>query len=103
MITFYSQDVPFEEPGEIIREHHERMSGSDDPQGLKGEQILPEARVLAVADVLESMASHRPYRPALGIDAALAELERNRSTLYDAPVVDAALRLVRDKGYKLPD
>jgi PAS domain S-box-containing protein/putative nucleotidyltransferase with HDIG domain len=97
------QDVPFEQPvAEIIRQHHERMDGSGYPQGLKGEQILPEARVLAVADVLESMASHRPYRPALGLPAALEELEHNRATLYDADVVDAVLRLVREKGYSLP-
>ena len=88
---------------EIIRQHHERMNGSGYPRGLKGEQILPEARVLAVADVLESMASHRPYRPALGMDAALDELMKNRGTLYDPDVVDALLRLVRGKGYRLPD
>ena len=79
------------------------MDGSGYPQGLKGDQILPEARVLAVADVLVSMASFRPYRPALGIDKALEEIERNRGTLYDADVVDAVLRLVRGKNYKLPD
>ncbi len=98
------KDVPFEQPvAEIIRQHHERMDGSGYPQGLKGEQIMPEARVLAVADVVESMASHRPYRPALGIDKALEEIERNRDTLYDGEVVAAALRLVREKNYKLPD
>jgi len=88
---------------EIIREHHERMDGSGYPQGLKGENILPEARILAVADVLESMASHRPYRPALGLDAALKEIEGHRITWFDPDVVDAMLRLLRDKGYQIPD
>ncbi len=88
---------------EIILQHHERLDGSGYPKGLRGEQILPEARVLAVADVMESMASHRPYRPALGPEAALAELEQNRGTLYDAAAVDAIARLLRDKGYALPD
>ena len=87
---------------EIIREHHERMDGSGYPQGLKGEQILPEARILAVADVLESMSSHRPYRASLGVEAALREIEEHRETYFDAEVVDAALRLIRYKGYTLP-
>jgi HD-GYP domain-containing protein (c-di-GMP phosphodiesterase class II) len=60
-----------------------------------------EARIMAVADVVESMASHRPYRPALGIDIALEEIEKNRGILYDAAVSDACLRLFREKGYKL--
>lgn len=87
---------------EIVRQHHERMDGSGYPQGLKGEQILPEARVLAVADVLESMASYRPYRPALGIDKALEELEKNSGKLYDAEAVDALIRLIREKHFALP-
>ncbi len=87
---------------EIIREHHEHMDGSGYPHGLKGEEILPEARILAVADVLESMASHRPYRPTLGLDAAVKEIEGHRNTWYDAPVVDAMIRLIREKGYQLP-
>lgn len=87
---------------DIVRQHHERMDGSGYPQGLKGEQILPEARVLAVADVLESMASYRPYRPALGIDKALEELEKNSGKLYDTEAVDALIRLVREKHYALP-
>lgn len=97
------KDVEFPVPiAEIIREHHERMDGSGYPQGLKGEQIRPEARVLAVADVLESMASHRPYRAALGLDAALREIEGHRGQWFDAEVVDAALRLTRRPGYQLP-
>ena len=88
---------------EIIRQHHERMDGSGYPQGLRGDAILPEARVLAVADVIESMASHRPYRPAVGLDTALDEVVKNRGTLYAPEVVDAAVRLINDKGYALPN
>jgi PAS domain S-box-containing protein/putative nucleotidyltransferase with HDIG domain len=98
------REIAFEQPvAETIRQHHERLDGSGYPRGLKGGDILPEARVLAVADVLESMASHRPYRPALGLDAAIAELEGGRGRLYDPAVVDALLRLVRERGYRLPD
>ena len=97
------KDVPFRTPvAEIIRQHHERLDGSGYPRGLKGDEILPEARVLAVADVLESMSSHRPYRPAVGIDAALAELMNNQGTLFDPEVVGAAVRLVRERSYALP-
>ncbi|MCK9196223.1 MAG: PAS domain S-box protein [Syntrophales bacterium] len=85
----------------MIREHHERMDGTGYPQGLIGEEILLEARILAIADVVESMASHRPYRPALGLNTALAEIENNKGTLYDADAVDACLRLFRDKGFQL--
>ncbi len=95
--------VPFPTPvAEIARQHHERMDGSGYPQGLRGEQILPEARVLAVADVIESMASHRPYRAALGLEVAMAEIAKGRATLFDPEVCDALSRLVRDKGYQLP-
>ncbi|MDO8330582.1 MAG: PAS domain S-box protein [Fluviicoccus sp.] len=98
------RDIPFPTPvAEIIYQHHERMDGSGYPRGLKGDEILPEARILAVADVVESMASHRPYRPALGLDAALAELIRGRDTIYDAPTVDAMLDLVQHDHYTLPD
>jgi PAS domain S-box-containing protein len=86
---------------EIVHQHHERMDGSGYPRGLKGEEIIMEARIMAVADVVESMASHRPYRPALGLDAALAEIENNKGTLYDADAVDACLRLFNEKDYKL--
>ena len=67
----------------------------------KGIDILIESRILAVAGVVEAVASHRPYRPALGIDAALAEIQKNRGTLYDNTVVDACLKLFREKGFKL--
>ena len=98
------KDVKFPLPiAQIIREHHERMDGSGYPQGLKGEEILPEARILAVADVLESMASNRPYRRSLGLEAALKEIETYRVQQFDPEVVDALLRLFREKGYQLPD
>jgi putative nucleotidyltransferase with HDIG domain len=86
---------------EIVYQHHERMDGSGYPRNLKGDEICMEARILAVADVVEAMASHRPYRPALGIDAALNEIEKNRGTLYDKAVVDTCLKLFREKGFKL--
>ena len=95
--------VPFPLPvAEIIYQHHERMDGSGYPRGLKGEEILPESRVLAVADVIESMATHRPYRAARGLGEALAEVERHAGTFYDPEVSRAALRLFREKGYQLP-
>ena len=79
------KDVEFPWPvAEVALQHHERMDGSGYPQGLKGEAILLEARIMAVADVVEAMSSHRPYRPGLGIEAALAEIERGRGTAYDA-------------------
>ena len=86
---------------EIVYQHHERMDGSGYPRKLQGEEILMEARILAVADVVEAMASHRPYRPSLGIDAALKEIEKNRGISYDTAVADACLRLFREKGYQL--
>lgn len=87
---------------QVALQHHERMDGSGYPQGLKGEAILFEARIMAVADVVEAMSSHRPYRPGLGIGKALVEIERGRGTSYDASVVDACLRLFREKSYVLP-
>jgi PAS domain S-box-containing protein len=86
---------------EIVYQHHERMDGSGYPRNLKGDEILIEARILTVADVVEAMASHRPYRAGLGIDAALNEIEKNRGTYYDDAAVDACLRLFREKGFKL--
>jgi len=88
---------------EIVYQHHERMDGSGYPRNLKGDEILMEARIMAVADVVEAMASHRPYRPAVGIDAALKEIEGNRGVLYDADVVDVCLRLFREKGFQFKD
>ncbi len=96
------KQIPFPWPvAEIVLQHHERMDGSGYPEGLKGEAILPEARILAVADVVEAMASHRPYRPSLGIEAALDELVKNKGILYDDTVANACLRLFREKGYQL--
>ena len=88
---------------QIIREHHERMDGSGYPQGLKGENTLPESRILAVADVVEAMASDRPYRPSKGIEEAIHEIESHRGGLFDPDVVDAMLRLFREKDYHLPN
>ena len=81
----------------ISIQHHERMNGSGYPFGLANGNILMEARILAVADVVESMSSHRPYRPAFGIDLALEEISRNRGVLYDADVVDVCVRLFHEK------
>jgi HD-GYP domain-containing protein (c-di-GMP phosphodiesterase class II) len=86
---------------EIVYQHHERMDGSGYPRHLKGDDICVEARILCVADVVEAMASHRPYRPGLGINAALTEIEQNSGIFYDATVADACLRLFREKGFKL--
>ncbi len=95
-----SIDFPYP-VAQIAYQHHERVDGSGYPQGLKGDEILVEARIIAVADVVEAIASHRPYRPALGIDAALEEIEKNRGALYDDNVTDACLRLFREKGFQI--
>ena len=98
------KDVEFPWPvAQVALQHHERMDGSGYPQGLKGEAILLEARIMAVADVVEAMSSHRPYRPELGIEKALAEIERGRGTLYDPVAADACLKIFHEKGYKLPE
>jgi len=98
------KDIEFPWPiARMILEHHERMNGSGYPNGLTGDNILIESRILSVADVIESMASHRPYRPALGLDAALSEISKNRDTHYDPNVVDACLSIFRNKNYKIID
>lgn len=84
---------------EYVRQHHERLDGSGYPQGLKGEEILQGSKIVAVADVVEAMCSHRPYRAALGVDKALEELLVNRGKLYDPAAVDACVRLFREKGF----
>ncbi|MCJ7810514.1 MAG: hypothetical protein MUP26_09665, partial [Desulfobulbaceae bacterium] len=84
----------------IVLQHHERMDGSGYPQGLSGEEILLEARILCVGDVVEAMASHRPYRPALGIDVALEEISKNKGVLYDPEVADACLKVFKENGYQ---
>jgi PAS domain S-box-containing protein/putative nucleotidyltransferase with HDIG domain len=88
---------------DIVVQHHERMDGSGYPSGLKGDQTALEARILAVADVVEAMASHRPYRPALGIDRALEEIISNRGRLYDANVVDSCLFVFNKGSFRFAD
>lgn len=87
---------------QIIYQHHERMDGSGYPNNLKGDKIIMEARIIAVADVVEAMASHRPYRAALGIEKALEEIKRNKGILYDEAVADTCLKLFTRKGYHFP-
>ena len=95
------KDVEFPWPiAEIVLQHHERVDGSGYPRGLKGDGVLLEARIIAVSDVVEAIASHRPYRPSRGIGVALDEIEKNRGTLYDPDVVDACVRLFKEKAYR---
>ncbi len=84
---------------DMIRQHHERLDGSGYPAGLRDGDILPEARVLAIADVVEAMISHRPYRPALPIEAAMKELENGAGTRYDSQACESAIKLIREKGF----
>ena len=94
------KEIEFPWPvAQIVYQHHERWNGSGYPQGLSDDGILLEARILAVADVVEAMASHRPYRPPLGIEKALEELSENRGKLYDSRVVDACIRVFKEKNY----
>jgi PAS domain S-box-containing protein/putative nucleotidyltransferase with HDIG domain len=96
------KDIKFPWPiARMVLEHHERMDGSGYPHGLTGNNILPESRILAVADVVEAMATHRPYRAALGLEPALQEITKNRGVLFDEEAVDACLRLFREKGYTI--
>lgn len=89
------KDLPFSWPiADMVHQHHEHMDGSGYPLGLKGEEILPEARVLAVADMIEAMSSHRPYRPARGMEAALAEVKATAGRFFDTEVVEAAFRVI---------
>ena len=87
---------------QIVYQHHERIDGSGYPKNLKGDEIIIEASIMAVADVVEAMASHRPYRPALGIKAALEEIKKNKGILYDEAVADTCLRLFLEKNYQIP-
>jgi PAS domain S-box-containing protein len=97
------RNVDFPWPlAQTVLQHHERLDGSGYPGGLKGEQIILEARILAVADTIEAMSSHRPYRAALGLERALTEVESGRHTKFDPDVVNACLRLYRQKGQALP-
>ena len=95
------KDIDFGFPAhEIVYQHHERINGSGYPRALKGSAILIEARIIAVADVAEAIASHRPYRPSLGIDFALKEIEDNQGELYDPEVVECCVRLFKEKGFR---
>jgi HD-GYP domain-containing protein (c-di-GMP phosphodiesterase class II) len=85
---------------EIVLQHHERLDGSGYPRGLKGDGILLEAKIICVADVVEAMSSHRPYRAALGIDVALEEIFKNRGILYDPEIVDVCIKLFKEKSFK---
>jgi len=85
---------------QIVLQHHEKINGSGYPKGLKGDEIILEAKIICVADVVEAMSSHRPYRPALGIDTALEEISKNRGILYDSEIVDVCLSLFKKKGFK---
>lgn len=94
------KDIDFPWPvAEIAHQHHERLDGSGYPQGLKGDEICPEARIVSVADIVEAMASHRPYRAGLGIEAALKEVESQKGTLLDADAVDACLKIFREGSF----
>jgi len=91
-------DIPWP-IAQIVLQHHERLDGSGYPGGLKDDDIIPEARIMAVADVVEAIASYRPYRPTLGQDKALDEITKNRGVLYDSQVVDACLTLFQKKEF----
>ena len=94
------KDIEFPWPiAEITLQHHERLDGSGYPSGLKGDQIMLEAQVLMVADVVEAIASHRPYRPALGVEVALDEISKNKGKLYNPAAVEACVRIFKEKGY----
>ena len=95
------KDLEFPWPvAQAVLLHHERLDGSGYPQGLKEQDIILEARILMVADVVEAMASHRPYRAAIGLEAALAEIAANHGKFYDKRVVDACISLFTEKGFK---
>ncbi len=86
---------------QIVSQHHERLDGSGYPFGLAGEDIVIESKILAVADVVEAMSSHRPYRPALGLDKALSEIIHKKGIVYEPQVVDVCVKLCREKGFKI--
>jgi len=95
------KQIDFNGPiAQIVYQHHERLDGSGYPRGLKGADILPEAKILIVADVVEAMSSHRPYRAALGVEKALEEITANRGKLYDEAAVDACLELFRNDRFE---
>jgi HD-GYP domain-containing protein (c-di-GMP phosphodiesterase class II) len=88
---------------EIVLQHHERMDGSGYPRGLKDGDIRIEARIIGLADVVESIGSHRPYRPTLGSEKALDEIRKNRGILYDPDIVDVCLSLFQEKGFRFEE
>jgi len=95
------QSINFSYPvANIVLQHHERINGSGYPNNLKGDKILPEAKIIGVADVVEAMSSFRPYRPALGVEKALEEISQNKGTLYDPEIVDTCLKLFKEKEFK---
>jgi len=97
------KDIDFSWPiAQMVLQHHERLDGSGYPHSLKGDEILLGARILCVADVVEAMSSHRPYRPGLGVEAAMDEIKRGRGLIYDAKVVDACVSLIKEQGYAIP-
>jgi putative nucleotidyltransferase with HDIG domain len=85
---------------EIVLQHHERIDGSGYPRGLKDNEILIESKIISVADVVAAMSSHRPYRPALGIDKALEEISKNKGVLYDPKVVDICIKIFKEEGFR---
>ncbi|MCE5252493.1 HD domain-containing protein, partial [bacterium] len=98
------KNIEFEQPvAQIVRQHHEMMNASGYPQSLAAENILLEAKILAVADVVEAISSHRPYRPALGKNKAMDVITQNKGILYDPVVVETCLKLFIDKGYAFED
>jgi putative nucleotidyltransferase with HDIG domain/PAS domain S-box-containing protein len=95
------KDIDFPYPvAPIILQHHERINGSGYPNGIKGDEILREAKIVGVADVVEAMSSHRPYRAALGVDIALDEIVKNKGILYDSEIVDVCVKLFKEKGFR---
>jgi PAS domain S-box-containing protein len=95
------KNITFQWPiAQMVLQHHERLDGSGYPHGLRGEDILQEAKILAVSDVVEAMSSHRPYRATLGIDMALEEITANKNILYDADIVDTAVDLFTNKNFQ---
>jgi len=98
------KDIAFPWPvAMMVLEHHERVNGSGYPNGVTGDHLLVESRILAVADVVDSISHHRPYRPAMGINVALYDIKGNRGVLYDPEVVDVCLRLFNEKKYKIKE
>ena len=95
------KDVPFSWPiAEAVRQHHERLDGSGYPRGLKGDAIIPEARILGIADTIEAMTSHRPYRPGLGLDKAIEQVKLEAGIRLDAQISQAACELLEQDEFR---